>query len=372
MIKWLDRFLSLGKSPADKADSKPTSSSRASASRPDAGSVSSASQAEGDDVEKAYVMFYNLENLYDYVKDPTTNDEDFTPNGKMHWDSRKYHRKLENIADCLVQVKNEFGQYPALLGVSEIENDKVLADLTAQPRISGAGYKFLHYDSGDERGVDVGLLYDKRRFKVEGSDHIKLRLRNHREFLGRDILVVWGLLEGERFLVYVCHWPSRRGEVAKHIGFRRAGAETVRDHSREMQDKLGPCKVIIMGDMNDEPGDDSLALLLGAREKVEEVPEGGFFNPFFRPWKFGYGSSMHDGKWRMFDNIIVNYSILHSPESQWGLSSGIGGHHSYGLVYSRRFLLCSNGTPRRSFDGTHFNTNGYSDHLPVLIRLDRR
>ena len=354
-MKWLDLFLSHGSSQA----------------KPGAGSPAQ-QQRDQDGVEKAYVMFYNLENLYDCSDDPRTNDDDFTPNGKMHWDLRKYKRKLENIADCLVQVKNEFGQYPALLGVSEIENDKVLADLSAQSRIAGAGYKFIHYDSGDERGVDVGLLYDSRRFKMEGSDHIKLRLRNHREFLGRDILVVWGLLEGERFLIYVCHWPSRRGEVAKHIGFRRAGAETVRDHSHEMEEKLGPCKVIIMGDMNDEPGDDSLALLLGARENVDEVAEGGFFNPFFRPWKYGYGSSMHNGKWRMFDNIIVNYALLHAPESQWGLSSAIGGHHSYGMVYSRRFLLCSNGTPRRSFDGTHFNTNGYSDHLPVLIRLDRR
>ncbi|MCI2081792.1 MAG: endonuclease/exonuclease/phosphatase family protein [Bacteroidales bacterium] len=320
--------------------------------------------------ESVYIMFYNLENLYDCKDDPKTNDDDFTPDGKMKWTTPKYYRKLSNIAEVISQVRNEFGQFPALVGVSEIENDKVLADLISQNGIRRAGYRFKHYESGDERGVDVGLLYDPSRFKMEGSDHIKLRLRNHREFLGRDILVVWGMLEGERFIFYVCHWPSRRGDVAKHIGFRRAGAETVRDHSKELQAEIGPAKVVVMGDMNDEPGDDSLKLLLGACEDMNEVREGGFYNPFFRPWKFGYGSSLYRGKWKMFDNIIVNDAIVRAPESELGISM-IGGHHSYGMVYSRRFLLHKNGTPKRSFDGVHFNQNGFSDHLPVLIRLDR-
>lgn len=320
--------------------------------------------------QSLYVMFYNLENLYDCNNDPATNDDDFTPEGKMHWTPKKYYRKLDNIADVVMQFRNEFGQYPAILGVSEMENDKVLADLVERGRIKRAGYSFVHYESGDERGADVGMIYDPNRFKVTGSDHVKLRLRNHREFLGRDILVVWGMLEGEQFIFYICHWPSRRGDVGKHIGFRRAGAETVRDHSKELQAEIGPSKVVIMGDMNDEPGDDSLHMLLGACEDVNNVPSGGFYNPFFRPWKFGYGSSMFKGRWKMFDNIIVSENLVHAPDSEFGISM-IGGHHSYGMVYSRRFLLKPNGSPKRSFDGTHFNQNGFSDHLPVLVRFDR-
>lgn len=316
------------------------------------------------------IMFYNLENLYDTTKDAGINDGEFTPFGAKRWDCVKYQTKLGNLANVFAAVASLPGGFPAVVGVSEIENDRVLEDLLSQRRLQGAGYRYVHYESRDARGVDVALFFRPDLFSLMGSEPVKLVLRSGREYIGRDILCVWGRLKGEMFCFYVCHFLSRRAGVAASAGFRRAGAETVRDHAEQMRRRFEGIKVVIMGDMNDTPEDESLSSLLLAREHIDRVQEGEYFNPMWAMSRDHLGTSIHNHNWIMFDNIIVSRNLLpaeagyHDAE---GLVLDKFDKRYWAHVFCRKFML-KNGKPFRSYEGNTFS-GGYSDHLPILIRL---
>lgn len=316
------------------------------------------------------IMFYNLENLYDTIDDPNTNDDEFTPSGAKRWTLKKYFQKLDNLSEVISTIGGSHGGFPAVVGLSEVENRTVLRDLAFRPRISGAKYKIVHYNSNDARGVDVALFYRPDKFKLIGSEPIPLVLRSGREYIGRDILAVWGKLEGELFCFYVCHFLSRRAGVSTTAGFRRAGAETVRDHAKEMTDRYPGLKVVVMGDMNDSPSDESLSQLLRARKSLSDVAVGEYFNPFWAYKEAGQGSSVCNGKWKMYDNIVLSHNLLPTTAGIKGLRLVKIDKRYWGEVFKRSFML-RKGRPKRSYIGNHFQ-NGYSDHLPVLIKLDKK
>ena len=117
--------------------------------------------------EDAYVIgFYNVENLFDTEHDPGKNDLAFTPEGENAWTPDKYEKKLSNIASVIAAMAKENGRWHTLLGLAEVENDRVLEDLVARPEIAEAGYKFIHVESPDVRGIDCALLYRPDEFKV--------------------------------------------------------------------------------------------------------------------------------------------------------------------------------------------------------------
>lgn len=314
------------------------------------------------------IMFYNLENLYDTKNDPNKDDDDFTPSGNRRWTQIKYQRKLENLGEVFQAVSSLPGGFPTLVGVSEIENDSVLEDMVSQKRLSGAGYRFVHYESGDARGVDVALLYRSSRFKLLDSQPVKPILRSGREYHGREILMVRGLLDGEMFAIYVCHFLSRRAGRDASAGFRRAGAETIYYHALQMRDEYPGIKIVVMGDMNDTPADFSLSHLLHAVASMEDVEEGGFFNPMWTLMEEGQGTSMHNHHWTLFDNILVCRQLLEDSGSEGFHITRFSKMH-YAQIFRRNFMM-EHGKPKRSYNGKHFS-GGYSDHLPVLIRLEK-
>lgn len=313
-------------------------------------------------------MFYNLENLYDTKNDPNKEDDDFTPSGNRRWTQIKYQRKLENLGEVFQAVSSLPGGFPTLVGVSEVENDSVLEDMVSQKRLSGAGYRYVHYESDDLRGVDVALLYRSSRFKLLDSQPVKPILRSGREYHGRDILMVRGLLDGEMFAIYVCHFLSRRAGRDASAGFRRAGAETIYYHALEMRDEYPGIKIIVMGDMNDTPADFSLSHLLHAVADMEDVEEGGFFNPMWTLMEEGQGTSMHNHRWTLFDNILVCRQLLEESGSEGFHIARFSKMH-YAQIFKRNFMM-EHGVPKRSYTGKHFS-GGYSDHLPVLVRLEK-
>ncbi|MCR5709599.1 MAG: endonuclease/exonuclease/phosphatase family protein [Bacteroidales bacterium] len=316
------------------------------------------------------VMFYNLENLYDTVDDPGAADDQFTPLGDRRWTKDKYNRKLSNLSEIFSAAASAHGGFPVVAGVSEVENLKVLQDLVSQKRMAGAHYKCLHFESNDIRGVEVGMLYRPDKFTLMGCEPLKLVLRSGREYIGRDILAAWGSLDGEMFAFYVCHFLSRRGGVASSAGFRRAGAETARDHAAALREQYPDIKVVIMGDMNDNPSDESLAVLLKARKSPYAVPPGEYYNPFWLLADEGRGTSIHNHHWVLYDNIIVSHNMLPAWPSLKGLRIIRLDKTHYGEIFRRNFMM-RKGSPRRSYYGNTFD-NGYSDHLPVLIKLDKR
>ena len=329
---------------------------------------------------RTYVIgFYNLENLFDIYDDPAKNDQEYLPDGANQWTQAKYEKKLANMAKVIHAMKEENGRYHTILGVSEIENRMVLEDLVAQPEIADANYQIVHYDGPDRRGVDVALLYKPEQFTFIESESIPFTFDgsdidfsdiDKDYFRTRDILRVHGTIAGEHFAFYVMHLPSRGG--GKGGNLRSRGAEIAYQHAVRMMEKYPGIKVVCMGDMNDDPFDESMALYLHGREKLEDVGQMDFFNPFFKMVKDGLGSLCYQGQWGIYDQVLVNHDLAYAPDGGLKLTPINKGY--YGRVFKKRFMVTKHGQykdyPLRTFSNGGF-ISGYSDHFPTYIVISK-
>lgn len=297
------------------------------------------------------VMFYNVENLFDTINNPATSDEDFLPLADREWNSEKYHTKLARIASVIADLHD---QCPTLVGLAEVENRAVVEDLARQEAIASANYAICHYESPDERGIDVALMYRPNRFQLEGSRAIRAAA----EGLTRDILCAWGEMQGRPTYVIVVHLPSRIGGVQFTEPERRACARQVREVVDSVLVASPKTQIIVMGDMNDNPRNKSIRDDLKATHRPKEV--GELYNPFAVLKRKGKGTSVYDGRWNMYDNIVVSQNTPLLPIHK----------HDKGAIYRRRWLLDNRGRPRSAYEGVEYRA-GVSDHLPIYILISK-
>ena len=322
--------------------------------------------------DKPYaVVFYNLENLFDIYNDPETHDDEFTPQGAKQWNQIRYEKKLWNMERVLFDIAAIQKDYPIVIGVSEIENRKVLDDLVSQPKLRSANYRICHYDSPDARGVDVAFLYRSDVFKLEGSDNIKLHVEGLPNFRTRDLVVMWGTIEGEPFYFLVSHWPSRLGGKEASQFKRDACAKQIREIKDSLLAENPATKVIIMGDLNDDATDDSIVEVMGAKGDVNELQKGDFFNPFNEMLRAGLGTLAYQDEWNLFDNICVTENLVNAEKGKLHI---IKGKKFYGNIFTRPYMLQLEGQyknyPLRTFVSNNFQ-DGYSDHFPVYIYIGK-
>ena len=333
---------------------------------------------------KRYVLgFYNVENLFDTYHDDGKNDYEFLPDGKNKWTEPKYEKKLHNIATVIRAMADENKAYHAVLGLSEVENRHVLEDLVNQPEIEAANYQIVHYDGPDRRGVDVALLYRPEYFTVEESKSIPFDFNSKTiefamdkegqdYFRTRDILMVRGLLDGEMFAFFVAHLPSRIGGKGQDL--RSRGAEIIYEHSLELMKQYPGIKIMVMGDMNDNPTDESMVKYMHGKETIAEVGKYDFFSPFLSMLKAGYGSLAYRGTWNIYDIILVNEAMANAPKGTLKIQPIVKKKY-YGRVFSQPFMTQQEGqykgTPFRTFSNGTF-IGGYSDHYPTYIIVSNK
>lgn len=322
-----------------------------------------ASSGPAGNFRVASVAFYNLENLFDTI-DQSNIDEEFLPNGAMRWTGMKYKAKLKNMSYVISQLSKDITPGgPSIIGVSEIENRGVLEDLVKQPSIASRMYEIVHYDSPDRRGVDVGLIYNPRDFIVTASkSHIFQT--NDTAFHTRDQLVVSGYLLNEKVHVIVNHWPSRIGGDVASAPRRNAAAALTKHITDSLYTQDPNAKVIIMGDLNDDPFNESTAKVLNAKRNMEDVPVKGLYNPMWRILDAGIGSLAYNNQWNLFDQIIISQPFLNKDKTKLSFWKA--------EVFNKSFLIQQEGsykgTPMRTHAGGVW-LNGYSDHFPTLIYL---
>lgn len=312
------------------------------------------------------VAFYNFENLFDTEDDPKKNDDEFLPNGPYHYTEEIYRQKIHNLATVLQQLGTEMTpDGPALIGTAEIENGKVLEDLAAQPEIRKRGYKHVWFDGPDYRSIDVALLYNPSYFKVLHAEALRVDLNGDNVKGGstRDVLHVTGILSGDTTHVFVNHWPSRRGGEAATAPLRAIAAGVSKKVIDSLVKRNPQTKIILMGDLNDDPTDASITQVLKAKGNREEVRPGGLYNPWVSFYKNGIGTLGYNDSWDLFDQIMVSSGWLKADENKaW--------KYYKAEVFNREFLKNKfgqyKGYPHRSFDGTNW-INGYSDHFPTII-----
>lgn len=314
------------------------------------------------------VAFYNLENLFDTIpNNPLGRDEEFTPGGKNNWDSRKYWNKIENLANAIAAMTTQTTPMgPAIIGVSEIENKSVLDDLVRAQPIRKWMLQVVHHDSPDRRGVDVGLLYNPRMFRVLDVTNHTLVIPGYESFRTRDQMCVTGILGGDTVSVIVNHWPSRLGGQEQSSYLREAAAQLSKDIADSLWQIRPDQGVIIMGDLNDDPQDKSCAKVLGARKDEKNVEAHGFYNPWWRLLDRGIGTLAYKGSWNLFDQIIVSGTLLKSNTRSEGL------YYWKCQVNNFDFLKDTDGNrqgyPLRTHSGGVW-LKGYSDHFPTEIFL---
>ena len=322
--------------------------------------------------DKPYmVAFWNFENLFDIYDDPETHDEEFTPEGVKKWNEVKYQKKLSNMERVIFDMAAINKDYPVVIGLSEIENRSVLEDFVNQPKLKGAKYRICHFDSPDARGVDVAFLYRADVFKLEGSDNIKLNVPELPNFRTRDLVVMWGTIEGEPFYFLVSHWPSRLGGKEASQFKRDACAKQIREIKDSLLQANPATKVVVMGDFNDDATDASLVKIMGAKGKLKELQTGDFFNPYYQMLKAGLGTLAYQDSWNLFDNICVTENLVNGTYGKLRL---IKGKKFYGNIFTRPYMLQQEGQykgyPLRTFVTNNFQ-NGFSDHFPVYIYIGK-
>ena len=314
------------------------------------------------------VGFYNQENLFDTCHDDGKNDYEFLPSGSYRWNGMKYSHKLRNMARVLSEMGTDMLPKVgcALIGVSEVENAKALTDLTAQEPLAARGYKFCHVDGPDARGVDCALLYNPRMFTVRDVKLVPYvqPLEKDSNYHTRGFLTVSGTLAGEHLTVIVCHLPSRFNGSFN----RETGAKQIKAHKDSLINDDPNVKVIVMGDMNDDPMNRSMAVELGAKREISEVGDGDMYNPWWNVLKGGRGTLFYNGSWNLFDQIILSPSLI-CRDGKKDYSTLKYFKHQ---IFSRDYMFQQEGrykgNPKRTHAGGVW-LDGYSDHLPTIVYL---
>jgi endonuclease/exonuclease/phosphatase family metal-dependent hydrolase len=316
--------------------------------------------------DKLAIGFYNVENLFDTVDDPHIPDEEFTPTSKKEWTPERYGVKLAHLA----KVVDGMG-YPALLGLAEVENATVLTDFCEKTSLAAKGYAFAHFDSPDERGIDVALLFQKKYFKILHAEPLAIHFsaevaQGDPNPATRDILFVQGILpKKDTLYVMVVHAPSRSGGQKETEPERIFVAEKIRSKADEIFSKNPNANIVIMGDFNDEPTDPSIAQILDAQPLTENIQPARLYNCFSKLDAQNLGTYNYRGNWNMLDQVILSGNLIQRKN---------GLHFKEAAIFSQEWMMYEDKkygpAPSRTYGGDHY-FGGYSDHLPVMVTLGR-
>lgn len=307
------------------------------------------------------IGFYNLENLYDTLDDPFKNDDDFTPAGQYKWTGERYRVKLDHLAKVIAGMGSEVDSAgPALLGFCEVENKTVLQDLVNTERLRNKNYQFILIEGPDARGVDPAFIYQPAFFRLtDASSHpVMLHDSTHHT---RDILLVQGRLLDEPVAVLVNHWPSRRGGEMRSRESRNIAARKARNLADSLTNKHPGLKILIMGDLNDDPVNECVKKYIGTYDEPAKLKTGLYYNPMEKLYRKGIGTLAYQDSWNLFDQILL---------SEGWIRQGPGLKFRAVRINNKIFLRADYGNfkgyPFRTYSGGIYS-GGYSDHFASYI-----
>lgn len=306
------------------------------------------------------IAFYNIENLFDIYDDEQTNDDDFLPTSAKRWTKKRYNKKISKLGSVISKIGFELSNKPPIIvGLAEVENKLVLEDLIQCEDLSSFNYGYVHYDSNDERGIDVALLYNKDEFKVESSETFSLNIRTpegERDFT-RDVLLVSGYLEDEFIHIMVNHWPSRRDGEEESSYKRIIAAKKVLEIIQLINEKLRTPKIIILGDFNDNPNNESVSYLMS---------NDNLYNPLQKLQTRNRGSQNYNFQWNLFDQIIITKNLMDPTPNGYSFYKANIFDDKFLTQYHGKFK----GHPFRTYVGKKY-MGGFSDHFPVFIQIKK-
>jgi len=304
-------------------------------------------------------MFYNVENLFDTINDPHANDEEFLPNSKRNWNSKRFYKKINN----LYKVIAETGEWtvPDFIGFAEVENRFCIEALIKNSPLYTKKFSVIHFDSNDPRGIDVAAIYNPKTFSLIESRKIVVKIKADKEYITRDILYAKGFVNSvDTFHIFVNHWPSRRGGKGDSEFKRISAAKTLRHSVDSIFKKNSSAKIVIMGDFNDHPYDKSIREYLAAiypnnGENIENV----LYN--MSAGGKGQGTYYYKGKWEILDQFIVSGGLLKKyNETKYKIIDA-----DFLLDDDEKYM---NKKPHKTYNSINYS-GGYSDHLPIRLSI---
>jgi len=316
-----------------------------------------------------FVAHWNLENLFDTINDPITEDEEFLPSGAKEWNDERLDKKMYNLSRVIRSMNNDNGL--DLLGVCEVEHQSVL-DTMISKYLSDNNLKVAYLESPDGRGIDNGIIYNTRKFSL-------LEIKGHRVDMGSGYetrLIIEGIFLFEKkdtIYFFVNHWPSRRGGEDESEIKRISAAKTLRSVVDSIMNKNISSNVIIVGDFNDEPTNISITEHLKAQpffcdsldyENLPEDFETDLFNLSYKAWFDGLGSYKYKDDFNMLDQIIISKELLLGEKIKYVCNSF--------EVYKPDLMITRTGkfqgAPFPTYGGSRY-LGGYSDHYPVTAKF---
>ena len=315
-------------------------------------------------VKTFIVVSFNVENLFDTVNAPQVDDDAFTPSGEKEWTYERYQKKLNDLSRVILSIPEK--GLPAVIGLAEVENRKVLEDLVSNRGLRRGDYKIIHEDGTDPRGIDCALLYRPELFKYKSHDYVPIEDPVDPDYLYRGILHVKGNgPDGSNLHIFMNHWKSRSGGQQETERQRMFSAITLRKQLDLLLSRESNFKVIIMGDFNDEPTNRSLTNGLSAANKRRNIQFGEHYNLFYDLHNMnGLGTYNYKGTWNMLDQVLISYNLLNQER---GLSTGYDG----GQILKEDWMMYDSETneeklPSSTYSGPEYY-GGPSDHLPVYV-----
>lgn len=296
--------------------------------------------------------------------------DDFTANSAKNWNTKNYNIKLENEAKVISEMGAQYTKTaPVIVGLIEVENRQVIEDLIKQPALAKYDYGIIHYNSYDARGIDIAIIYQKRRFTPTNSLKKEIKIYNDdKRSYTRDVLTITGFLDNEKVAIFMNHWPSRSGGEARSLPKRNAAAMVLKQQMDSVRLKDPSTKLFAMGDFNDDPVSTSLKNYLKTALMPKDLsPEMPYLNLMYPLFKKGVASLAYQDAPNLFDQIIVSGNVI---------SDKVGKEYSVYKteVYAPPSLINREGNwkgyPLRSWNGDTF-TGGYSDHFPAFVVLQR-
>ena len=308
--------------------------------------------------------FYNIENLFDTIYNADVDDASFLPTSKVAWNTERYNHKLNNISKVMSSIDSS--SFPSLFGLCEVENLGVVENLIIHPNLKKAGYKIIHKNSPDNRGIDVALLYQPNKYKPIVNRFIKPNFPGEPEMKTRDILYSKGIVNHKDTIhVFINHWVSRWGGQEQTEHHRIQIAKTIKHITDSILNVVPMANILISGDLNDNPTDTSIYYALNALEITPKPVSKSLYNLSLNQFKAGSGS-LYYNNWDMFDQIIVSTSMLNG-------ANGLKVDSPDQIVYKEDWILYKPkkgpARPSRTASGGRYY-GGFSDHLPVMVNIN--
>ena len=309
------------------------------------------------------LMSYNVENLFDIYNDTIKDDDDFLPGGLMRWNFTRYNKKINSLYKTIVAA----GEWnpPAVVAFCEVENRKVLEDLVYGTWLSKYGYRIIHEESPDQRGIDVCLIYRKDCADIIDYRYWVPSEIKRDDFTTRSVLYAKLVISKDTVHLIVNHWPSRRGGVLAGEDLRMKIAAMVRDKADSIMERdSGGARIILMGDFNCAPDDHVIKTLIISSDSCNSL-----VNLSERLAGDGLGTYRYKGTWEMIDQVIVSDRLLNCNK---GLYTDV----KMLSIFKPDFLLRRDPgypgfIPLSTYRGYRYQ-GGFSDHLPVILDLKVR